>query len=96
MNVKGEVAYIIGQGPETRGSVVSLSPLVFFSTESGDAWMLETEDAFALCLARDGSPPPVRILETEQFGVEWDREFRIVGDIFTTTDRSGRTTSIIG
>jgi len=97
MNIKDEVAYIIGRAQKHEARFVSLGPLVFFSTESGDAWMLDTEDAMALCLARDGLPQPVRIVETEQqFGIEWDRQFCIDGDMFTATDRFGRTTSIIG
>jgi hypothetical protein len=36
-----------------QASVVRLDQIVFFSTESGDAWMLDPEDGWAVCLARD-------------------------------------------
>jgi len=38
------------------GSVVRFGPIVFFSTETGDAWMLDAEDGQAACLARDFEP----------------------------------------
>jgi len=41
-----------------------LGQLVFFSTETGDAWLLDPEDRMALCLAKEGSRLPVQIVET--------------------------------
>ena len=35
---------------------VTIGPLVFFSTETGDAWMLELSNQLAARLARDGNP----------------------------------------
>jgi hypothetical protein len=64
-NVPQEVAYIIGRAQAHDGRCVSLGPLVWFSTPDGDAWMLDVEDAYALWLARDGTPQPVRILDSE-------------------------------
>jgi hypothetical protein len=56
---------------EQESRVVTLGPLVFFSTETGDAWMLEPEGGLALCLARDGEPLPVEIQETpETFAID--------------------------
>ena len=97
MNLTAEVAYIIGRAREHEARFVTLGPLVFFSTWTGDAWMLDPGDGFALCLARDGSPQPARIMETEEsFAVAWDRQYRIEGDTFTTTDQSGQVTSFLG
>lgn len=42
----------------------TLGPLLFFSTETGDAWVLDPADHLALCLARDGEPLPANIIET--------------------------------
>jgi hypothetical protein len=39
--------------------VVRLAQLVFFSTDGGDAWMLDPEDGCAACLARAGGPLPI-------------------------------------
>jgi len=66
-----------------RGSVhiVSLGPLVFFSTRSGDAWMLDPEDALARPLARGGEALPAGILETAtKFAVEWTHSYAIEGN----------------
>lgn len=97
MNIQKEAAYIIGRAQQHEGRIVTLGSLVFFSTETGDAWMLDTEDDYALCLARNGSRQSFRIVETEtSLAVEWDKQFQIEGDTFTVTDRSGQVTSIVG
>ncbi len=76
---------------------MTLGPLIFFSTETGDAWLLEPEYASALCLARDGEPQYVRIIETESnFAIEWNLQYRIDGEVFTVIDASGRATSVVG
>jgi hypothetical protein len=36
---------------------VTVGPLVLFSTETGDAWLLDPADHLAARLARDGVPP---------------------------------------
>ncbi|MBI3269814.1 MAG: hypothetical protein HYZ53_12385 [Planctomycetes bacterium] len=79
-------------------SVVSFGPLVFFSIEKGDAWMLDPADGFALCLARGGERLPARILETKaKLVVEWTCDYRIDGDLFVFAERkSGRIVSVFG
>jgi hypothetical protein len=97
MHLQGEIAYIIHRAQEHDSRCVTLGPLVFFSTQSGDAWMLDWEDKLALCLARDAAAQPYRIVETAQsFAVAWDRQFEIDGDVFTTMDKSGQIRSFIG
>ncbi len=32
----------------------------------------------------------------EQFAIEWDRKYLIDGELFITSDFSGRTTSVLG
>ncbi len=59
--------------------------------------MLDPADGLALCLARDGDPLPVEIIETEtSFGIPWDASYRIDGELFAFTDRSGRFISVAG
>ena len=72
--------------------------LVLFSTETGDAWLLDTADHLALRLARDGDTEPTHIEDTETtFAVEWTGEYRIVGSAFVYADRNtGRATTIFG
>lgn len=50
-----EITYIVNRAAAHDTRVVSWGPLIFFSTESGDAWVLDPEDKLAICLARDGA-----------------------------------------
>jgi hypothetical protein len=94
LDVKHEADYIIGRAREGDARLVVLGPLVFFSTQTGDAWMLDLQDGLALWLARDGAPLPVRIEETDdKWVVIWDRQFRIDNGVFQTSDQAGRVTS---
>ena len=36
-----------------QACTVRLGRIVFFSSETGDAWMLDPEDGYAVCLVRD-------------------------------------------
>ena len=96
-NIKGEVEYIVRCAAEHDARVVTLGPLVFFSTETGDAWLLDPSDHLALCLARDGNPQPVNIAESaETFAIDWNVNYQISGDRFIVTDKSGQSRTIIG
>ena len=77
---------------------MTLGQLVLFSTETGDAWLLDTADHLALRLARDGDAEPTHIEDTETtFAVQWTGEYRIVGSAFVYADRdTGRATTILG
>ena len=80
------------------GRVVTIGPLVLFSTTSGDAWLLDPADQLATRLARDGDPLPVHIEETDTtFAIGWEGQYRIDGDAFVYADRvSGRVITILG
>jgi len=70
--------------------MVTLGPLVLFSTETGDAWMLDAADHLAVCVARDGSPLTVGLDETDKgFAIEWTHAYQIDGELTTFVDRSG-------
>src|SRR4029077_19392834 len=51
-----EIKYIQRRAAEYDARFVTVGPLVFFSTETGDAWMLDPADQLAARLARDGDP----------------------------------------
>ena len=54
---------------------VTVGPLVFFSTQTGDAWMLDPSDHLAARLARDGDPEPIDFQETDtNFAIGWKTE----------------------
>ena len=97
VNIAKEADYIIGRAQECDARVVTLGQLVFFSTETGDAWMLDPEDGLALCLARDGVLQDFTIAETaEQFAIQWSATYRIEGDRFIVSENAGRTRVIFG
>ena len=50
-----EVDYIVERAARCDPRFVTLGQLLFFSTDTGDAWMLDPEDHLALCLAKAGS-----------------------------------------
>jgi hypothetical protein len=97
VSIAGEVSSIIRLAQEQESRVVTLGPLVFFSTETGDAWMLDPEDGLALCLAREGEPLPVEIRETaETFAIGWNSQYLIRDGLFVVRTSDGRETAIYG
>jgi hypothetical protein len=53
-------------------SVVTADQLVLFSTETGDAWLLDPSDHLAARLARDGDPETIAFAETDTtFKIAW-------------------------
>jgi hypothetical protein len=97
LDINREIAYILGRAEAQEGRLVTLGPLLFFSTDTGDAWMLDLEDSFALCLARDGSPLPVTVEETvTSFAVSWEATFVIAGSAMTFNYAPGHERTIVG
>ncbi|HLF25360.1 MAG TPA: hypothetical protein VJG32_03400 [Anaerolineae bacterium] len=91
INIQREVEYIVRRAAERDARVVTLGPLVFFSTETGDAWLLDPSDHLALCLARDGDPRPVNLTESEgAFAIGWEMTYQISGGRFIVADQSGQ------
>ena len=75
-----EIKYIQRQAAEHDGCFVTIGPLAFFSTETGDAWMLEPSNQLAARLARDGAPEPIDIEETDtNYAIGWKGNYRIEG-----------------
>ena len=72
--------------------------LILFSTETGDAWLLDPADRLAARLARDGESEPIPIEETDTtFAIGWKLRYRIEGPAFVYADNdSGRVTTILG
>ena len=93
-----EVRYIQRRAAEHDGRIVSIGQLVLFSTETGDAWLLDPLDHLAARLARDGDPEPIHIEDTDTtFAIEWKGQYHIEGGTFVYVDGpSGRMTAISG
>ena len=78
--------------------IVTIGQLILFSTETGDAWLLDRTDLLAARLARNGEAEPVRIVETAaRFAIEWKGSYRIDGPAFLYSDHdTGRAITILG
>ncbi len=96
--VADEVRYIQRRAAEHTARLVTIGQLALFSTEAGDAWLLDPADHLAARVARDGDPEFVYIEETEtKFAIRWKGKYHIDGDVFVYTDNdSGRVVAIHG
>jgi hypothetical protein len=93
-----EVRYIQHRAADHDGRIITIGLLALFSTETGDAWLLDRTDFLAARLARDGEAEPIQIVETNAaFAIEWKGSYRIDGPAFVYSDRNtGRVTTILG
>jgi hypothetical protein len=97
VSINREADYIIKKAQARDSHVVRLGGLVFFSTQTGDAWVLDSTDGLALCLARDGERLNFSILETPtNFQIAWEAQYHIDGEIFTVSTRVGRVRTVLG
>ena len=90
--------YIRRRAAEHDSRFVTIGQLVLFSTQTGDAWLLDPADQLAARLARDGESQPLHIEETDTtFAIAWKGRYRIEGPTFIYSDgETGRTTTILG
>jgi hypothetical protein len=93
-----EIRYIQRRAAAHDERIVTIGRLVFFSTETGDAWLLDALDHLAARLARDGDPEPIQLEDTDTtFAIGWKGQYRIEGRTFVYFDsQSGRVTAISG
>ena len=93
-----EIRYIQDKAADHDLRMVTIGQLILFSTETGDAWLLDVTDHLAARLARDGDPEPIHLEETDtRFAIEWKGQYRIEGPAFVYSDReTGRVTTILG
>jgi len=79
LHLAKEVRSIQQRAAEHDGRIVSIGALVFFSTDTGDAWVLEPAEQLAVRLALSGDPLPVHIEETEtSFAIGWQGRYHFV------------------
>ena len=91
LHLAKEVRTIQHRAAEHDGRIISIGPLVLFSTDTGDAWMLEPADQLAARLAAGGDPLPVLIEETQtNYTIGWQGRYRIDGDTFIYEDNKSR------
>jgi hypothetical protein len=83
-----EVRYIQRRAALYDARIVTLGQLLLFSTETGDAWLLDPSDQLATPLARDGDALSVHIEETDtNFAIGWTGVYRIDGAAFLLRQR---------
>ena len=86
-----EIHYIQRRAAEHDGRFVTIGSLALFSTDTGDAWLLDPADHLASRLARDGDPEEIYFEETDtSFAIGWKGDYRIDGDAFVYIDRDSR------
>lgn len=93
-----EVRYIQGRAAKYDSRIVTIGQLIIFSSQTGDAWLLDAAEYLAVPLARDGDPLPVEIADTDtSFSVGWSGSFKIQGEVFVYRPKSsGKVRSIRG
>jgi len=93
-----EIDYIRSRAAEHDGRLVTVGPLALFSTDTGDAWVLDPADHLAARLARDGDPEEICFEETDtNFAIGWKGNYQIDGDAFIYIDRdTARVTTVLG
>ena len=93
-----EVRYIQRRAAQHDGRIVTLGQLLLFSTETGDAWLLDPSDQLATPVARDGAVLSVHIEETDtSFAIGWTGAYQIDGAAFVYRDKdSGNVRTILG
>ena len=97
VSINREADYIIKKAQAHDSRVVGLGSLVFFSTQTGDAWMLDPADSLAVCLAKDGERQNFSILETPtNVQIAWESQYLIDSETFIVTTKDGRVRTTLG
>lgn len=91
LHLAKEVRSIQRRAAEHDGRIVAVGPLVLFSTDTGDAWILDPADELAARLAYGGDPIEIYIEETEtRYAIGWQGHYRIDGNTFAYEDNGSR------
>jgi hypothetical protein len=86
-HLRDEVDSICKRASSGDSRVIGFDKLILFSTQTGDAWMLDWEDELATCLMKAGTPQPFEFGETDrQFTIQWQGRYHIAAGLFTYID----------
>jgi hypothetical protein len=92
-----EINTIVQFSHQRELHLIAPGRLIFFSTATGDAWILDPDEGRAKCLCLDGEKQPFTINETSAgHSIDWDSEYRIKGSLFTVLEYSGSVRTILG
>lgn len=88
MNIKKEIDYIISCAKKEDSGKVQLGGLLLFSTQTGDAWILDRNDNLTICLVRGKEKQKFQVIDNPtQFGFDWDFKYFIDNNCFITIDK---------
>ncbi len=86
-SLRDEVQNICRLASKGDSRVTGFGQLVFFSSTTGDAWMLDWEHELAICLMKDGVRQAFELGETERrFAIQWLGRYHIEGEFFAYID----------
>ena len=89
--LRDEIRYVQKRAAANDSRVVALPQLLLFSTQTGDAWLLDPADHLAVPVAQERDPLPVHIEETDRnFTIEWMGTYRIDGPAFVYIEKDSR------
>lgn len=93
--LKGQVEKTQAAAVEKRNTVHTLGVFIFFTTESGDGWVLEISAMDALQVAKAGKIVKVEIEENpETIEVNWSHKFSIQDKKFVVTSYKNKKQTI--
>ena len=96
MSIAAEFKHIRTYAKAGKTHIVTLDPLIFFSSKTGDAWVLVPTDHLAACLMSGRQPISVSVRESEtSFLIAWQGKYTIRGQSFIFSDAEGRTTTYL-
>ena len=96
VNIQQEAKYVINRALDGDARLVKLDSLLFFSTATGDAWLLDTDDNLALCLMKDYEELQYVINETpKNYSIEWETSYLIEKSAFIVCKKSGQVKIIV-
>ncbi len=89
-SIRDECEAIINAELRSQSKVVMSSngvacpPFVIFSTGVGDAWLLEPDEHYAMCLVWQGKRQTIGLRDDpDSIAVEWDCAYELLGDFFS-------------
>ncbi|MBI9036779.1 MAG: hypothetical protein JEY97_01485 [Bacteroidales bacterium] len=63
IEIQKEIEQIISKAQKHIGHIVRLNELILFSTMTGDAWILDTDDNLSICLVKAGDKQKYKIMK---------------------------------
>jgi hypothetical protein len=97
-DLRAEVDYVRSRAALRDSRVVTIGDWLLFSSESGDAWLLDTSDQFATMIAKDGEPVSIDVdTSANKITIAWTGRYRIDGMVFIYIElKTGHITPIKG